>query len=88
MSARPAFKPIGERAYPVYKYRELLQSIGTDADIQALIRSYGYDSPTVPVIKGWRMRNSIPTRWLPLLMHRAIQSGDLTDVTRLVKSPF
>ena len=81
-------KPIRERGYPVYKFRELMESIGSDQEIVNLIKSHGYEAPSVPVIKGWRMRNSIPTKWLPLLMHKAMQNGDLRDVSRLVKEPF
>lgn len=83
-----ALKPYAERAYPVYKYRELMESIGSDHDIRRLISSYGFDAPTAPVIKGWRARNSIPTKWLPLLLHRAMQDGALRDVSRLLKAPF
>ena len=83
-----ALKPIHERAYPTYKYRELLESIGSDEEIRKLIRSHGFEAPSLPVIKGWRMRNSIPTKWLPLLMHRAMQDGALMDVSKLLKTPF
>ena len=83
-----AFKPIHKRAYPTYKYRELLEAIGSDEEVRKLIRSHGYESPSIPVIKGWRMRNSIPTKWLPLLMHKAMQDGSLRDVSWLLKVPF
>ena len=83
-----ALKPIHLRAYPTYKYRELLESIGSDDEVRKLIRSHGFEAPTTPVIKGWRMRNSIPTKWLPLLMHKAMQDGALMDVSKLLKEPF
>ena len=83
-----AFKPIHKRAYPTYKYRELLESISSDDEVRKLIQSHGFESPSVPVIKGWRMRNSIPTKWLPLLMHKAMQDGALMDVGKLMKGPF
>jgi hypothetical protein len=83
-----AIKPINERAYPVYKYRELLASLGNDQEIRSLILSYGFEAPTLPVIKGWRVRNSIPTKWLPLLMHKAMKDGALYDMTKLLKAPF
>ena len=83
-----ALKPYAERVYPIYKYRELMEAIGSDGDIRNLIASYGFDAPTAPVIKGWRARNSIPTKWLPLLLHKAIQDGSLRDMSKLLKAPF
>jgi hypothetical protein len=81
-------KPMLERHYPDYKYREMLTAIGNDLDIQQVIMKAGFEPPTVAVIRGWRRRNSIPPRWLPLLMHKAQQKGDLSSIDNLIKAPF
>jgi hypothetical protein len=83
-----ALKSTNTKAYPVYKFRELMASLGSNQEIQDLIASYGFDAPTLYVIKGWRWRNSIPSKWLPLLMHRAMQDGALRDISKLLKAPF
>ena len=77
-----------DRNYPTYKYRELLASVGSDKDVQDMIASYGFDRPSLAVIRGWRSRNSIPSRWLPLVMHRVMKDGVLTNVATLVEAPF
>jgi hypothetical protein len=81
-------KPRGERNYPVYKYKEMLASIGSDADIQDVIAGYGFDRPSVGVIRGWRRRNSIPPTWLPILMHKLMKKGVLDEPDQLLRAPF
>jgi hypothetical protein len=81
-------KPRNERHYPVYKYREMLAAIGSNATIQDVIRSYGYEQPTLGVIQGWRRRNSIPSTWLPILMHWLGKRGLLDTPDQLLKEPF
>jgi hypothetical protein len=82
----PKLKP--DRAFPTYKFRDLLAAVGSDQEIQDLIASHGFDRPTLPVIRGWRSRNSIPSRWLPLVLHRVMSNGDLKDMTKLLQDPF
>src|SRR5262245_29539034 len=81
-------KPRNERNYPVYEYKELLAAIGSDADIQDAIASYGFDKPSVGVIRGWRRRNSIPSTWLPLLMHALTKKHVPVAFDKLLKAPF
>jgi hypothetical protein len=80
--------PIEERAYPRYDYRALLTSIGSDRDIQNLIGSYGFEKPSTSVIRGWRSRNSVPSRWLPLIVHKGMQDGWLKNPTAFLETPF
>lgn len=80
-------KPRSERHYPEYKYREMLASIGSNVAIQDVINSYGYETPSVGVIQGWRRRNSIPPTWLPLLMHWLSRRGLLATPEQLLKAP-
>lgn len=81
-------KPRSQRHYPVYKYREMLAAIGSNADIQDVIKGYGFEMPSQGVIQGWRRRNSIPPTWLPLLMHRLAQRGLLETPEQLLKAPI
>ena len=82
----PKLKP--DRAFPSYKFRDLLAAVGSDQEIQDLIASHGLDRPTLAVIRGWRSRNSIPSRWLPLVLHRVMSEGNLKDMTALLETPF
>lgn len=77
-----------DRNYPTYRYRDLLAAVGSDKDIQDLIAGHGYDRPSLAVIRGWRSRNSVPSRWLPLVLHKVMTNGDLKDVAALVETPF
>jgi hypothetical protein len=88
MPAQIQKPPMQDRIYPRYRYRDLMASVGSDQDIQDLIASHGYDRPTLPVIRGWRSRNSIPSRWLPLLIDRAMRDGTLRKMTSLLETPF
>jgi hypothetical protein len=80
--------PVSERNYPQYRYREMLAAIGSDKDVQDLIASFGFEKPTINVIRGWRVRNSVPSRWLPLIVHKLMQEGTLTSTAKLLKGPF
>jgi hypothetical protein len=82
--ARPKRVPIYKRDYPTYKYRELIAAVGSDEDVQNLIREHGYEAPTVWVIRGWRTRNSIPARWLPILLMQAISEGLVSDISTFI----
>src|SRR5262245_1999316 len=88
MAGKYNVTPVTQRNYPTYRYREMLAAIGSDKDVQALIESAGFEKPTINVIRGWRARNSIPSRWLPLIMHRLMQEGALSSPAKLIKEPF
>jgi hypothetical protein len=86
----PARPPIRDRRYPEYDYRLLLKAMGSDKDIQDAITAYGFEPPPIGSIRGWRVRNSIPGRWVPLLMSWAGQQGlinDAGDAINLLKAP-
>jgi len=81
-------KPLTERNYPDYKFRELLAAVGNDQEVQDVIVTAGFEPPTAHVIRGWRRRNSIPPRWLPILMHKAMAKGVIRSADDLLKAPF
>jgi hypothetical protein len=81
-------KPKGDRLYPEHDFKTLLAAIGSDKDVATLIRDYGYEAPPLASIRGWRSRNSIPSRWVPLLVGWAMQKGVMKTPETLIRSPF
>jgi hypothetical protein len=75
-----------ERRQPVYKYRELIAAIGSDADVQNAFRNGNYYVPPASTIRGWRTRNSIPSVWVPLLIAHAMETGRLHRVSSLISA--
>jgi len=76
---------IRDRNYPVYKYKALIAAIGTDDEVAALIKDCGFDPPPLATIRGWRTRNSVPARWAPLLITKAMTAGRLRDTSALLQ---
>lgn len=67
----------------------LMHKLGvSDKQIADLIRSYGIDPPPESTIRGWRARNSIPARWLLVLVRIAIDQKVVRDLDELIDSPF
>jgi hypothetical protein len=71
--------------YPAWKYLELVEAFGGERKVADLIRKEGFDPPPLKTITGWRMRNSIPGRWAPLLIEAAIEAGHLDQISQLRK---
>jgi hypothetical protein len=70
---------------PVWKYTELVAALGDDPAVAALIRSEGFQPPPVRTIGGWRVRNSIPPQWVPLLIEIAMRRKLLDKISHLRK---
>jgi hypothetical protein len=68
---------------PVWKYTELIAALGDDPTVAALIRAEGFEPPPVRTIGGWRVRNSIPCQWVPLLIEIAMRRKLLIKVSHL-----
>lgn len=88
MNMEDKIKPIGERLYPEHDFKTLLDAIGNDKAVASLIKGYGYEAPPLASIRGWRARNSIPSRWVPLLVGWAMQNGVLKTPQKLIREPF
>lgn len=88
MNVQTKMKPIAERLYPEYDFRTLLAAIGNDKTVADLISSYGYEAPPIASIRGWRSRNSIPSRWAFLLLSWAIENGVVKTPEKLIREPF
>ena len=71
--------------HPSWKYLELIAALGDDAAVAELIRSEGFDPPSLKTIAGWRMRNSMPSRWLPLLVELAMERKIIDHISQLRK---
>jgi hypothetical protein len=69
---------------PLWDYKALLDSLGTNAEIAARIGLAGYDPPTRFAVRGWRFRGRIPSQWLPLLLIWAFQEGKLRNINELL----
>jgi hypothetical protein len=85
MPQSPNQPPIYKRNYPVYKYRELIAAVGNDTEVHNLIVDFGFDAPTKSVIRGWRTRNSVPGRWVPILLMYAVSIGAISDIRTLIR---
>lgn len=70
-------------AQPRWRFTSLLTYLGSTAAIQSGIASKGYTPPPKHTIDGWRQRNSIPTRWLPLIIELAVEGGFIRDAKDL-----
>ena len=68
---------------PVWKYRELVAALGDDPAVAALIRDEGFKPPPAKTIGGWRVRNSVPGVWAPLLIEIAMRRKLLDTVSHL-----
>lgn len=67
---------------------DLMIRLGNEKTIADLIRQYGIDPPPESTIRGWRARNSIPSRWLLILVKIAIDTKAIRDLDQLIDNPF
>jgi len=72
------------RNYPAYKFKTFIAAFGNNAEIQDIIRDSGFEPPPIATIQGWRDRNSIPGKWLPILLMYAVSTGFLPDIGTLI----
>jgi hypothetical protein len=69
---------------PQWKYRELVSALGaTDNEVREIIRAEGFDPPALKTVTSWRLRNSVPATWAPLLIDVAMRRGILGEVGQL-----
>ena len=70
---------------PSWKYLELVTAFGGDQQVVDIIRAEGFDPPALTTVTAWRTRNSIPSRWAPLIIDLALRRGLLDHVSQLRK---
>jgi hypothetical protein len=73
---------------PSYDFRTLLRALGSDQEICDLIERLGYTSPPPTVVRGWRTRRSIPSRWLPLLLAHLLETEGIKPGNLIETNPF
>ena len=71
------------RERPSWKYRELVAALGGDGAVADLIDQAGFEPPPIKTIGGWRVRNSVPATYLPLLIEAAFERDLMTKWSQL-----
>jgi hypothetical protein len=72
---------------PSWKYRKLVSALGaTDNDVREVIRAEGFDPPALKTVTAWRLRNSVPGQWAPLLIDIALRKGLIKRISQLQAS--
>jgi hypothetical protein len=75
----------GKHTYapPRWKFDEILFGLGPDTDLADKIVARGY--PRIPrsSLAGWRMRNSIPPFWVPLIIQMALEAKLIKSIESL-----
>jgi hypothetical protein len=70
---------------PTPNYRLLLAAIGNDAEVASVLLLGGMKPPALSTIKGWRKRNTVPGKWVPVLLAWAQEHGVLSDLRKLME---
>ena len=70
-------------AEPAWSFKNLLMVLGTAKEIQELLRQRGYHPPPEDTIQGWRNRNSIPGKWVPVFIQMGIDRKFIADIDGL-----
>ena len=85
LNKRPARGGGGKHNYvpPRWRFDEVLHGLGSAADISNAFVARGY--PRVPrsSIAGWRMRNSVPPFWVPLVIQMAFDAKLISTIEDL-----
>ena len=71
---------------PAWKYRELVAALGDDDTVRARIKDEGFEPPPRKTIAGWRLRNSVPGAWAPLLIDLAFREDRIDRMSQLRKA--
>jgi len=64
----------GKHTYvpPRWRFDDILVGLGPDSAIVHKVTKRGYPKIPRSTIAGWRLRNSIPTFWVPLFIQMAL----------------
>lgn len=68
---------------PDWRFREILKALGTADEIKWMFFGKGFEPPPEDTIQGWRNRNSIPGKWLPVILDLAAERGIITTLADL-----
>ena len=68
---------------PAWRFADILTVLGSDKQIAAKLVERGY--PNVPdnSITGWRLRNSIPAFWVPVIIQMGLEEKLIKSIEDL-----
>lgn len=70
-------KTKGQNAAPEWRFKDFFDDNGGPEGVQQIILAEGFKPPPVMTVVGWRHRNSIPSKWLLVLMLAASRRNKL-----------
>lgn len=65
---------------PKWRYRDLYDKLGGSDAIVAHIKNAGYEPPPLMTVRGWGHRESIPSKWLLVLLIVALKAEAIPNV--------
>ena len=68
---------------PLWRYYDLLILLGTANEIRGMLQDKGYTPPPEDTVQGWRNRNSIPGKWVPVMLQLAVEKGFIKSIDDL-----
>jgi hypothetical protein len=71
---------------PEWRFYDLLMKLGSVTEIAQMLKARGYNPPPRPTIQGWRNRNLMPAKWVPVFIKLAFDLGVIHDIDELKKT--
>lgn len=68
---------------PEWRLKQLYKDLGGADALIVKIEDAGYAPPPLSTIKGWSYRESIPPKWLLVVLMIAFRESVITDVSDL-----
>lgn len=82
MARHPRYKD-----HPRWRWAGLVEGLGTAQHISDTLQQRGYPRVPLSTIWNWKMRNSIPTMWVPPMLQLGLEAGLISKLEDLrVKS--
>lgn len=68
---------------PNWNIRKLYESLGSAEGLIAHMRARGYEPPCLMTVRGWGHRQSIPAKWLLVVLMVAFDERIIRDISQL-----
>ena len=68
---------------PAWRFGDLLTGLGTDTMVADKLVRRGYPKVPVNSITGWRLRNSIPPFWVPIVIQMGLDEQLIKSIDDL-----
>lgn len=65
---------------PKWRFRDLYDKLGGSEAIVLHIKNAGYEPPPLMTVRGWGHRESIPSKWLLVLLIVALKGKAIPNV--------